>query len=44
MEDVLEEVIAYYKAGARFFRLGKQADFYASDRPIELLKQIRIDS
>ena len=41
MEDVLEEVIAYYKAGARFFRLGKQADFYASDRPIELLKQIR---
>ena len=41
MEDVLEEVIAYYKAGARHFRLGKQADFYASDRPIELLKQIR---
>jgi radical SAM superfamily enzyme with C-terminal helix-hairpin-helix motif len=40
MEDVLEEVKAYYKAGARFFRLGKQADFYASDRPIELLQKI----
>ena len=41
MEDVVDEVKAYYQAGARFFRLGKQADFYASDRPIEMLKQIR---
>jgi len=41
MESVLAEVQAYYKAGARNFRLGKQADFYASDRPIELLKNIR---
>lgn len=41
MEDVLKEVMAYYKAGARHFRLGKQADFYASDKPVELLKQIR---
>ncbi len=41
MESVLEEVKAYYDHGARFFRLGKQADFYASDKPIELLKQIR---
>lgn len=41
MEDVVEEVKAYYRAGARHFRLGKQADFYASDRPIELLKEIR---
>ena len=40
MEDVLAEVIAYYKAGARFFRLGKQADFYACDRPIQLLEKI----
>ncbi len=40
MEDVLEEVVAYYKAGARHFRIGKQADFYAIDQPIELLKQI----
>ncbi len=41
MESVVAEVKAYYKEGARYFRLGKQADFYASDRPIELLKQIR---
>ena len=41
MQSVLEEVKAYYKHGARFFRLGKQADFYASDQPIELLKKIR---
>jgi radical SAM superfamily enzyme with C-terminal helix-hairpin-helix motif len=41
MEDVLEEVVTYYEAGARYFRLGKQADFYSIDRPIELLKLIR---
>jgi radical SAM superfamily enzyme with C-terminal helix-hairpin-helix motif len=41
MEDVVNEVKDYYNAGARFFRLGKQADFYASDRPIEMLKKIR---
>ncbi len=40
MENVVGEVQAYYKHGARFFRLGKQADFYACDRPIELLKKI----
>ncbi|MDO8656328.1 MAG: radical SAM protein [Nanoarchaeota archaeon] len=40
MEDVVNEVKAYYNAGARYFRLGKQADFYASDRPIEMLKKI----
>ena len=41
MEDVVSEVVAYYKHGARFFRIGKQADFYASDKPVEMLKQIR---
>ncbi len=41
MEDVVSEVKAYYNAGARYFRLGKQADFYASDRPIEMLMRIR---
>ena len=41
MESVAAEVKAYYKEGARYFRLGKQADFYASDRPIEMLKRIR---
>ncbi len=40
MEDVLREVEEFYKKGARFFRLGKQADFYASDKPIKLLQQI----
>lgn len=41
MEAVVKEVKAYYDAGARYFRLGKQADFYASDRPLEMLKNIR---
>ena len=41
MEEVIKEVKAYYKQGARYFRLGKQADFYASDKPIEMLKEIR---
>ncbi len=41
MDDIVKEVKAYYDAGARYFRLGKQADFYASDRPIEMLQQIR---
>ncbi len=40
MENVVKEVVAFYKHGARIFRLGKQADFYASDKPVELLKQI----
>ncbi|MBI4983317.1 radical SAM protein [Candidatus Woesearchaeota archaeon] len=40
-EEVVKEVKAYYDAGARHFRLGKQADFYASDHPIELLREIR---
>ncbi len=41
MEDVLKEISACYNEGARFFRLGKQADFYAIDRPIKLLTGIR---
>ncbi len=40
-EDIVEEVKELYHRGARFFRLGKQADFYSSDRPIELLREIR---
>jgi len=40
MEDVVKEVVAYYNVGARHFRIGKQADFYAIDRPIELLEKI----
>ncbi|MDP3734450.1 MAG: radical SAM protein [Nanoarchaeota archaeon] len=41
MESVVQEVKAYYKQGARYFRLGKQADFYVSDKPIEMLQKIR---
>lgn len=40
-ESIIGEVKAYYNKGARFFRLGKQADFYASDHPIEMLQEIR---
>ncbi len=41
MKEVVKEVKAYYDAGARHFRLGKQADFYMSDQVIEMLKRIR---
>ncbi len=40
-EDIVKEVKAYYDAGARCFRLGKQADFYASDDPVGILWEIR---
>ncbi|MBU0457226.1 MAG: radical SAM protein [Nanoarchaeota archaeon] len=40
-ESVIKEIKAFYDQGARHFRLGKQADFYSSDRPIEMLKEIR---
>ena len=39
-DDVVKEVKAFYEHGARHFRLGKQADFYASDKPIEMLQEI----
>ena len=39
-EDVVKEVQAFYESGARYFRLGKQADFYAADDPIWVLKMI----
>jgi radical SAM superfamily enzyme with C-terminal helix-hairpin-helix motif len=39
--DVVKEVMGFYRNGARYFRLGKQADFYASDDPINMLKDIR---
>ena len=41
LENVIREVRAYYQQGARFFRLGKQADFYSSEQPMEMLRQIR---
>lgn len=40
-EDIVEEIKTYYDIGCRFFRLGKQADFYSIEDPIRLLKDIR---
>jgi len=39
-EDVLNEVIEFYKLGARYFRLGKQTCFYTLPYAAELLKDI----
>ena len=41
MQDVLDEVIQFYKLGARYFRLGKQTCFYTTPYAVELLKAIR---
>lgn len=38
---IVKEIKAFYDQGARHFRLGKQADFYSADQPIEMLKEIR---
>jgi radical SAM superfamily enzyme with C-terminal helix-hairpin-helix motif len=40
-EDILEEIKTFYKLGCRYFRLGKQSDFYSIEDPIDLLKNIR---
>lgn len=40
-ENVLREVIEFYKLGCRFFRLGKQTCFYTLPYAAELLKDIR---
>ncbi|MFH2020455.1 MAG: radical SAM protein [archaeon] len=40
-EEILEEVKEYYNKGCRYFRLGKQSDFYSIEDPIGLLKGIR---
>ncbi len=39
-EDVLKEIIEFYRLGSRFFRLGKQTCFYTVPYSIELLKEI----
>ncbi|MBI2541650.1 radical SAM protein [Candidatus Woesearchaeota archaeon] len=39
-EDVLQEIIEFYKLGARYFRLGKQTCFYTLPYAVELLKEI----
>ncbi len=38
--DILEEIKSYYDKGCRYFRLGKQADFYSIEDPVGLLEQI----
>ena len=40
-EEILAEVVEFYQLGARHFRIGKQADFYACDDPVWILKKIR---
>ena len=40
-EDILKEIIEFYKLGCRFFRLGKQNCFYTFPNAIDLLKDIR---
>ena len=40
-EDVLSEIVEFYRLGARYFRLGKQTCFYTIPYAIELLKEIR---
>jgi len=40
-QDILEEIKAFYFQGCRYFRLGKQSDFYSIENPVKLLKSIR---
>ncbi|MEM3373956.1 MAG: radical SAM protein [Candidatus Woesearchaeota archaeon] len=40
-QDIVEEVKYFYDLGCRYFRLGKQSDFYSIEDPINLLKSIR---
>lgn len=40
-EDILKEIKAFYELGCRYFRLGKQSDFYIYPGVIELLKDIK---
>lgn len=39
-EDIIKEVKKYYDLGQRYFRFGKQADFYSIENPIKLLKSV----
>ncbi len=40
-EDIIGEVKRFYDMGCRYFRLGKQSDFYSIEDPIALLRGIR---
>ena len=38
--DILEEIKSFYNLGSKYFRLGKQADFYSIEDPVGLLEKI----
>lgn len=38
--DIIEEIKSFYDKGCRYFRLGKQSDFYSIEDPAVLLKKI----
>lgn len=40
-QDIIDEITSLYNNGCRYFRLGKQTDFYVIDKPVLLLKTIR---
>jgi len=40
-KDVVNEIKAHYDLGARYFRLGKQTDFYLSKDGVGMLRDIR---
>ena len=40
-EDIIAEVSEFYKSGIEYFRIGKQSDFYAYPKAVELLEEIR---
>ena len=42
-KDIIAEIKAFYKLGARYFRLGKQSDFFSIENPIALLKTLAIE-
>jgi len=40
-KDILNEIKAFYNLGCKYFRLGKQSDFYLYPQATELLRSIR---
>lgn len=39
-KDIVDEVAAFYKLGCRYFRIGKQSDFYSHPDAIKMLEEI----
>ncbi len=40
-DDILKEIKAFHDIGCRYFRLGKQSDFYVYPDAVELLRDVR---